>query len=921
MTSRIPEARMRSIRPFKTGEQYLFAMKEDLAEWLEDLYGLGICAGSFLEALETGVWLCHHANCVAQVAKDFAQQYPNLSARIRVPKRGVACCNDMAQPGTFQARDNVSNFIQWCRKEMDIKEVLMFETEDLVLRKNEKNFVLCLLEVARRASRFGMKAPTLVRMEEEIEEEIRRDLNLPPDETPLPKPQREPTHFRNLDQMVRHLVSRCTCPVQFSMVKVSEGKYRVGDSSALIFVRILRKHVMVRVGGGWDTLEHYLDKHDPCRCTSLSHKQAMRMSSPQRTQAAHVQHEIMARLTPRTDHPHKPQPALIVSRSQSPLAPVEWRTYVPHGAGRKAPAVPSSDSIGADGSKKMAAVATSRDQSEPRRAPSSTRPRERSATPSGRWTTAEERRPGLEQEIFTRGPSNTFHGSISNGNTGEDLSSSKCPLGPQNRPRAGSLPTVAREKDKSPVPPGQRAGTSQLPGSSRPEGNGCLLTCPSSPAKPLQQVTMALSGQERVGWRKGSAAQRSPSPVKNNTCQAHKMDAGKVGWTSCRPPTPSKSPRWLFRDGGDAAAGDQEPKEEAAPTKEPGKIGPTEACGGRLPGHSGVGADRMDSGRERKSGQPCLRPAPKCFGDTKERMMAKERVYTPLPLNRAEERALYQSLEEEIMANVKELEADFDDKDIPRSGGFRMTKDPVLGRNSPRLSMSTSPFPEGHKQVLGFGEGVPRSGVYVPERETRWCPGGACYEDVIRELSMALRREETEAVRCLPPLGNGTQVDKKVPESKVPQEEKRVTPENVERSTTTTHKVCEEVNGDCSQAATNSSESFASPEEEEEEAKLPPDKPKRSLKKPERVPSIYKLKLRPKIRPRRDNRPEKRPSKIPRPVSYCCGPKSSGAKGRPKAHSPKGPGVGQNSLGKTRAREEAFQDKVSYCCVPEPTVA
>lgn len=27
---------------------------------------------------------------------------------------------------------------------------------------------------------------------------------------------------------------------------------------------------MVRVGGGWDTLEHYLDKHDPCRCSSTS---------------------------------------------------------------------------------------------------------------------------------------------------------------------------------------------------------------------------------------------------------------------------------------------------------------------------------------------------------------------------------------------------------------------------------------------------------------------------------------------------------------------------------------------------------------------------------------------------------------------------------------------------------------------------
>jgi len=34
------------------------------------------------------------------------------------------------------------------------------------------------------------------------------------------------------------------------------------------FVQILRNHVMVRIGGGWDTLESYLDRHDPCRCNS-----------------------------------------------------------------------------------------------------------------------------------------------------------------------------------------------------------------------------------------------------------------------------------------------------------------------------------------------------------------------------------------------------------------------------------------------------------------------------------------------------------------------------------------------------------------------------------------------------------------------------------------------------------------------------
>ncbi|XP_054749020.2 GAS2-like protein 2A [Lytechinus pictus] len=65
--------------------------------------------------------------------------------------------------------------------------------------------------------------------------------------------------------------------MQFPMIREAEGKYRIGDSNTLIFVRILRKHVMVRVGGGWDTLTHYLDKHDPCRCAV--HKKNQRRST------------------------------------------------------------------------------------------------------------------------------------------------------------------------------------------------------------------------------------------------------------------------------------------------------------------------------------------------------------------------------------------------------------------------------------------------------------------------------------------------------------------------------------------------------------------------------------------------------------------------------------------------------------------
>lgn len=77
----------------------------------------------------------------------------------------------------------------------------MFETDDLVLRKNEKNFVLCLLEVARRASRFGMASPVLIQLEQEIEEEIREEME---DLPAQPKPQRRCRwiNIQNLDEMV-----------------------------------------------------------------------------------------------------------------------------------------------------------------------------------------------------------------------------------------------------------------------------------------------------------------------------------------------------------------------------------------------------------------------------------------------------------------------------------------------------------------------------------------------------------------------------------------------------------------------------------------------------------------------------------------------------------------------------------------------
>uniref|UniRef100_A0A8C6MY26 Growth arrest-specific 2 like 1 n=1 Tax=Mus spicilegus TaxID=10103 RepID=A0A8C6MY26_MUSSI len=282
----------KSVRPFRSSEAYVEAMKEDLADWLNALYSLGLpgSGDGFLTGLATGTTLCQHANAVTEAARALA------AAR---PTRGVAFQAHSVAPGSFMARDNVASFIGWCRAELGVPEVLMFETEDLVLRKNEKSVVLCLLEVARRGARLGLLAPRLVQFEQEIERELRATpqvSSVPAAEedvteiatvpgVPTRTPRMTPNDLRNLDELVREILGRCTCPDQFPMIKVSEGKYRVGDSSLLIFVRVLRSHVMVRVGGGWDTLEHYLDKHDPCRCSSSTHRLPQQRTgtfSPQR---------------------------------------------------------------------------------------------------------------------------------------------------------------------------------------------------------------------------------------------------------------------------------------------------------------------------------------------------------------------------------------------------------------------------------------------------------------------------------------------------------------------------------------------------------------------------------------------------------------------------------------------------------------
>lgn len=60
-------------------------------------------------------------------------------------------------------------------------------------------------------------------------------------------------------------VAMCSCRSPLRVEMVDECKYRFGEKSTIRLVRFLNSTVMVRVGGGWITLEEFLETNDPCR--------------------------------------------------------------------------------------------------------------------------------------------------------------------------------------------------------------------------------------------------------------------------------------------------------------------------------------------------------------------------------------------------------------------------------------------------------------------------------------------------------------------------------------------------------------------------------------------------------------------------------------------------------------------------------
>ena len=219
-------------------------------------------------AIESGAVLCGLVKKCQQIATE--------KGDAKLAGKAVTFKLD-AKPKSFVARDNLSNFLSvmvgW-----GMPKAQLFEVDDLVLRKNDRQVIQSLLDVSRMCfAKFGIAPPQLVQFEMEIEAEEKEPEHVEsPVEEPMPElpptpPSDEPVDpakppppkylpYRAdpsdpLDVAVGQFINGKAIDIYIKKVKA--GNYFIGDvkDPKVHRVRLVRNLILVRVGGGWESFK------------------------------------------------------------------------------------------------------------------------------------------------------------------------------------------------------------------------------------------------------------------------------------------------------------------------------------------------------------------------------------------------------------------------------------------------------------------------------------------------------------------------------------------------------------------------------------------------------------------------------------------------------------------------------------------
>lgn len=152
-----------------------------------------------------------------------------------------------------------NRFNKWLRDSKSrVLDIFRRMDHDLDGKLTRDEFITGILNTSFPTERWEMEI-VASKFERDGLIDYREFVNMLKDKKPASKKPEKP---KSEEQQIQSEVERQCRKYFIQYIKVAENKYRFGDSQKLRLVRILRSTVMVRVGGGWETLEEFLQKNE-----------------------------------------------------------------------------------------------------------------------------------------------------------------------------------------------------------------------------------------------------------------------------------------------------------------------------------------------------------------------------------------------------------------------------------------------------------------------------------------------------------------------------------------------------------------------------------------------------------------------------------------------------------------------------------